>query len=62
MKKTILALLAASSLNLHAQSNQAIEQAIETSPDLKIRTLLAALDVDVQYHYVQLYLTWRQRQ
>lgn len=29
MKKTILALLAASSLNAHAQSNQAIEQAIE---------------------------------
>lgn len=40
----------------------AIDQALETTPDAKIRHVLAALEVDVKYHYVQLYLTWRQRQ
>ena len=40
----------------------AIEQAIASSADLKIRSVLQELSMDVQYHYVQLYLTWRQRQ
>ncbi|HAY81903.1 MAG TPA: helicase [Planctomycetaceae bacterium] len=40
----------------------AIEKALESSPDAKIRKVVAALQADVKYPCVQLYLNWRRRQ